>query len=955
MKQLLFALLILFASRLFGQDGSASDKRYFRLPAKVSSKDYVPNTLIVKFKRVAAGGGAFVVSPMLVQSLKIKSASINQIKQLFEKTNFSTGSPKPLVDTKFGLDAIVEIKYSSSVGIEQIANEVLANSNVEYAEPRYIYHANVIPSDPFFTNFQSYLEQVKAPEAWDIPIGSSSPVLIAIVDSGSQLNHSDLSANIAHNEADPINGTDDDQDGYMDNYNGWDFVGANLFSPQGDNDPNVINANNAHGVHVSGLVSAMTNNAVGIASIAFNHAKLLIVKVGADDDARAISHGYEGIKYAADHGAKVISCSWGGGASGSFGQDIINYAIARDCLIVAAAGNDDASQSDYPAAYPGVMSVASVSSSDQKSYFSNYGSEVSISAPGESILSTYYNNTYAYLSGTSMATPIVSSAAALVKAKFPTLTMKEVADQLRITSDNIDLVNTNYTGLLGQGRLNVYNALAKPPTIRIQKITLQDQGDGSIPPGETFNVFFDLKNFAASITGLTVRLSSADANVTVSNDSVIINSIDSLETKTMVGPFPVYVKSNTPDNQHVLFNLNCMSGSSSSTESFRLSVSHDYIDIHANRIATSITGNGRVGYSDSGRTLGQGFVYNGSSMLYESSLMIGNSSTRVSNNARSGSDGSYDEHFMKRVHVKKVANQKAAFEGRSEFDDSGNTNPLNIYVKHSQIAYAAAPDDKYTIVKYQVKNTGPSQLDGLYIGLFTDFDVSNNGTTDITSYDATNRMGYIYGQAGGSPYAGVKLLSKDAQSAYYPLSYYVSGGPLQMDGSFSIAGKYETLSSGIKSSGLGQGSASGYDVSFVLGQGPYSIPVNDSVEVAFAFIGGDSLDDIQSSASAAQQQYSQSPTIPIQPIISSNVELKDAYPNPSDGYSNLDFSLPAPGQTSIILYSILGKPVKEVLNENLQSGWHHFRVDLSDLEAGIYFYRMHYGNTERSLKVQVGR
>jgi subtilisin family serine protease len=210
-------------------------------------------------------------------------------------------------------------------------------------------------------NYQAYLEQVKAPEAWDIPIGSVSPVIIGIVDSGSQLNHSDLAANITHDYADPINGVDDDHDGYIDNLNGWDFVGAHLNNPQADNDPNVVNASNAHGVHVSGLAAAETNNGVGIASIANNYAQILIIKAGADDDSRAILAGYEGIKYAVDHGAKVISCSWGGGAGSSFGQDIINYAINSDCLVVAAAGNENIGQPDYPSAYPGVFSVASVS------------------------------------------------------------------------------------------------------------------------------------------------------------------------------------------------------------------------------------------------------------------------------------------------------------------------------------------------------------------------------------------------------------------------------------------------------------------------------------------------------------------------------------------------------------------------------------------------------------------
>lgn len=958
MKQLLVILLILIAPNVFGQNGAKLDKRHFKLPIGLSSKDYVQGTIIVKFKDTSLGGQ--MMQSELIQLLKLKSASINQVKQLFgNEPSSAMGSNKSSAYKASGLERIAEIKYSSVNSIEEVINELLQNPKIEYAEPRYIYRAHALsppPNDPLFTNsnnYQAYLEQVKAPEAWDIPIGSVSPVIIGIVDSGSQLNHSDLAANITHDYADPINGIDDDHDGYIDNLNGWDFVGAHLNNPQADNDPNVVNASNAHGVHVSGLVAAETNNGVGIASIANNYAQILIIKAGADDDSRAILAGYEGIKYAVDRGAKVISCSWGGRAGSSFGQDIINYAINSDCLVVAAAGNKNIGQPDYPSAYPGVFSVASVSASDQKSYFSNYGSQVSIAAPGENILSTYYDNTYAFLSGTSMATPLVSSAAALVRAKFPMLTMKLVGDQLKLTADFIDPQNPGYEGMLGQGRLNVYRALATTPTIRVQKVTLQDLGDGSIPSGDTLKVFFDLKNLSAPITGLSIQLLSADSNVVVSSTPLVIDHIGNLETKSMVGPFNVYVKPSTPDNQIIRFNLNYVWGAVSATESFSLMVSLNYLNVEVNRVATSITGNGRVGFSDSARTHGVGFLYNGVPMLYEASLMIGNSATAVSDNARSGSDGSYHEYFLKRVAVKKKVSQSAAFEGQSEFDDSGNPSPLHVYVSHSGVAYASAPNDKYTIVKYRIKNTGTSLLAGLYIGLFTDFDVSNYGANDVTQYDAANRLGYIYGKAGGTSYVGVKLLSHGAQPAYYPLSYNVSGGPLQTDGSFPTSGKYEALSSGIKSLGLGQDSANGYDVSFVSGQGPYTIAANDSVEVAFAFIGGDNLTDLQSSAIAAQNQYDQVIPSPVSPTIAPTVVLNYSYPNPSSGYSNVDFSIPRPGQTSILLYSMAGKLVKEILNDNLQAGWHHVTVDLTGIGSGIYFYSIHYEGTVRALEIEV--
>lgn len=936
MNRWLLGILLILTHQALGQ----KRVRDFDLPPGVTTKNYVANKIIVKFK-TGTIENRLSKSSSLLKSVVIQSVSIDNIKQLFPS---NTNQQRISADEKHNLEGIVEITYTSSTkSIEQVINEILKDPTVEYAEPRYIYRSYSVPND---AANQPYLAQIHAPEAWNIAIGAVSPIIIAIVDSGSQLNHPDLANNIEINLTDPINGIDDDHDGYIDNYQGWDFVGAHLNAPQGDNNPNVTNALNGHGIHVSGIASAVTDNGQGIASTALNYAKLLIVKVGADDNSEAILYGYEGIKYAVDHGAKIINCSWGGTSGGSFGQDIINYALDRDCLVIAAAGNDNVKVVDYPGAYSGVIAVASVSSGDQKSYFSSYGQQVSISAPGENVLSTYYNNTYTNLSGTSMATPVVSSAAALVKAKFPTFTMQQVADQLLATTDNIESQNLNYAGFLGTGRLNVYRALTEVPTIRIQKITVQDNEGGSIPAGNTAQLFFDLKNFTVPISQLSIQLASTNPNVSVPNVPVIVNNINTLETKTLIGPFEVYVNSTVSDNQIIRFNLNYSWGSSSSTESFNLPVARDYINIEVNNIATSITNKGRVGYSDSEHSYGLGFLYNGTPLMYESALMIGNSPTKVSNNARNTTNNTYDEDFAKRIGVRKIANSTAAFEATCEFDDSNSSSPFNIYVTHSQTAYSASPDNKYTIVKYKVQNKNSLTLSGIYIGLFGDFDISSNGLYDATQYDAANRMGYIYSKMGNNAFAGIKLLSRTSSPAYYPLSYNVTDSPLR---TFSIADKYKTLSSGIQSLGLGNNTTSGYDVSFVLGEGPFTLAPESYVEVAFAFIGGDSLNDLQTSALAAQNQYNQQ-------AVSPSINIQFPYPNPSDTSTTISFSIPRQGQTTIKLYNSLGKLIKEVLNNDLPAGLHNIKLDeLNNLSQGLYIYTINYENTIHSFKLQVGK
>lgn len=377
MKSITLFLSLICSIQLFGQTNPEPVNK-FVLPKQVSSDDYAKDKIIVKFRTLNPEGKISAESPE-IEGLKqhLKLATIEQVRQLFPPTKRNP------TDNQFGLMRIVEIKYSSTANMEQVLNEILGYAAIEYAEPSY--HAklnqrvNAISgtstntvskypvNDPDFKKGkQNYLKQVHAPEAWAVPINSAtgpvSPVIIAIVDSGTDFNHEDLVGNIYYNEADPIDGIDNDGDGYIDNYRGWDFGDH-------DNDPNITRRGNDHGIHVSGLASAVTNNAKGIASIANNHAKLLILKIASD--AAGWSHeslegGYEAIKYAADQGANVINCSWGDFFFSAYHQDVVNYAISQGCLIVAAAGNEGRKNNSigYPAAYPGVFAVASVDVSD---------------------------------------------------------------------------------------------------------------------------------------------------------------------------------------------------------------------------------------------------------------------------------------------------------------------------------------------------------------------------------------------------------------------------------------------------------------------------------------------------------------------------------------------------------------------------------------------------------------
>ncbi|MXV14602.1 S8 family serine peptidase [Hufsiella ginkgonis] len=951
MKKLLLLFLTLLSGGVFAQDAATQKKSgyKFTLPAGVTTRDYRPGILIVKFKPVTTSGAKVQNTPATPQ-IRLTGAQVVSVTRKFPAETVSGGAAtisKAAADN--GLDRIYEVKFTGGK-IEDLVNELLLDPRIEYAEPDYVYHVNYDPSDPRFATNQAYLTVVKAPEAWNL-IRSSSNIVIGIVDSGSDLTHQDLAANIYTNTADPVNGVDDDRDGYIDNFKGWDLVGNSGSNIREDNDPAVKSDSTSHGVHVSGIAGAVTDNGIGVASISFNP-KLLIVKCGADNNGSSIYRGYDGIKYAADHGAKIINCSWGGPGGGSYGLDIINYALAKDCLIIAAAGNDNTTTPDYPSAYPGVFAVANTTNTDVKSGSSNYGPHVALSAPGTSIFNTYYNSTYTSLTGTSMSSPMVAAAAALLKSYVPSLTMQQVGERLRATADNIDAKNPNYAGMLGKGRLNVYRALTEsPPSIRYQKITLADKSNGNIPAGDTVTLYFNLKNFLSPVTNLQVKLSSANSNVTVTGADQTVASLVTDGTANNVGPFKVYIKPTTPDNSTVIFKLQYTANGGAYTESetFTTTVNLDYLNIQVNKVWTTMTSNGRVGYSRPSATNGQGFIYNNQNLLYEASLMIGTSANKLSDNARI-STNTFNDHFVKRVRATKSATTTAAFEGASEFDDSGNPSPLNIYVKHRQVAYAAVPDDKYTIVEYEIFNTTTADMSGVYAGLLTDFDI-DGGSTDVTKYDANTRLAYVFKKTGSFPYAGIKLLNAAPTPLYYPMTYMLSGDPLA-DDNFSAAEKFTTLSSGIKASGLGE-SSNGYDVQFVSGYGPLKIPAKGSVKIAFAFMAGDNLADIQASAAAAQAKYIS--ISPEEPPIANTLVLSQNFPNPVTEKTTVEFSIPEGGQVSVALYDLVGRKVKTYLNEFLAAGVHTLNISSFDLQNGIYMYKIKYRGEEKALKMMVAK
>lgn len=380
---------------------------------------------------------------------------------------------EPMSVLKNSVSDVLQITLYRDDDMEVYRRELRNDPNVLYVEsvPLPMKFENL--NDPLAGD-QYHLELVGAMEAWSkgTVIDGQRDVVVAIVDDGVLITHEDLEANIFINEGEiPNNGKDDDKNGYVDDYKGWDASGDEYENGDPDPSPPSDQANRfnfSHGTHCAGIAGAVTNNDTGIASVTNNGVKILAVKATSDDtpNARAITHSTEALMYAIAMNPDVVSMSYGSYYYSATIARMIDEATEKQgILFVAAAGNDNVNLPSYPAGYDNVLAVANTTSNDVKSPSSQYGSWIDISAPGTDIISTVAadngnpNGDYAPYTGTSMSCPMVAGAAAYLKTQDISLTPLQLTAVLLGTATDINPRNPNFQNALGAGRINMSAAM----------------------------------------------------------------------------------------------------------------------------------------------------------------------------------------------------------------------------------------------------------------------------------------------------------------------------------------------------------------------------------------------------------------------------------------------------------------------------------------------------------------
>ncbi len=366
------------------------------------------------------------------------------------------------------LSRIVKLQFTERIDSENLIALLQSDNEIEYVEIAKTYQINILPNDSLVSQ-QWALEKIKAFDAWNITQGNPN-IKLAIIDTGIDYNHPDLKNQIFFNQGEigtdqqgrdkRFNGVDDDGNGFIDDYMGWDFTdrfGFPFDSSAGDYldwDNNPFD-DQGHGTYIAGIAAAQTNNISGIAGTAPN-IKILNIRAfdpngyGEEDDVAAA------ILYAVLMNARVINMSFGDNSFSMVLRDVIRFAHSQNLVLVSSAGNAGSSAPHYPSGYSEVICVGNSTINDGVAPSSNWGSTIDLVAPGTNILTTAKNNNYTPINGTSASAPFVSAAACLILSKS-NFTNEEVKQILKSTTD--DIGQSGWDLRSGAGRLNVFRAL----------------------------------------------------------------------------------------------------------------------------------------------------------------------------------------------------------------------------------------------------------------------------------------------------------------------------------------------------------------------------------------------------------------------------------------------------------------------------------------------------------------
>ncbi len=724
---------------------------------------------LVQTQTLWLGSGATIERRLLMpeQTIAWQHATAQSITRSDQRAAMIAQAEEPLVRT-------LVVRYDGELPLAKFCQYLMAdNPHVEYAEPVRRQRLHATPNDPLFAE-QAYLQAIEAPAAWDITTGAAS-VLVGISDSGVRFTHEDLSGALAVNTGEiPGNNTDDDSNGYTDDYRGYNLSWRDDRTAPDD----VFHPTDGHGTSVAGIVAAVQNNAKGISGVAPG-CRIVPIKATPNSTEGFILFGYESLIYAAIRGCKVVNCSWGNEdqSPSPIEESIVAYAVARDVAIVASAGNGTGAQPMYPAAYPGVLGVGETDVNGRIIPGTGIGAHCKILAPGSNARTTgsLTDADYTYFSGTSSAAPMVSGVVALVRSHYPQLSALQALEHVRLTARDVRSANPDIAALL-PGMVNARQALQRDPFatpaivpigVRLQRLdgTPVERGES----GDTLQVFFDVVNRLGSGTQLRWSLQivqswggSTDAVEVL--DAVVTKPAVAAGEEFTLGPFSIVIQRREPLLH--FFRLEVSGRGSGGAEYQDAALlpfypTPDWVTIRHDSLVLSVGDHGWIGRNTGSVQEHKGYGLTSAalgSLLYGGGVYVVDFSTEK---VRSGIEGdalAYENDFVP-LSISAAAN-RAERTLRDTATSSGSAIGVTLREEFEIV-------DQATIrIRTSLINTSTEALHDVAVGYFFDFDLTPAGDSSAISLliDRSDVCAEMMERMSGDPVVVALIRSADTSA-----------------------------------------------------------------------------------------------------------------------------------------------------------------------------------------------
>ena len=696
----------------------------------------LPNRVMIRLKKeharsksddILLGSGIISYEKALKESQRIDQRLRNKHAAFLSEHSEAEkirSAEEPLLRTYF-------IEYHGNEDPFEFCRRLMEeDERVELAEPIYKNKMMYVPNDPLASQ-QTMLSRIRAFETWDSHEGDPS-VVIGISDNGILQTHEDLEPNIAPNTGEiPDNGIDDDGNGYID-----DYFGFNMSYELDGTTPDDTYHSISHGTEVAGIAAAMTNNGLGMAGVG-NKCRFFPIKAAAKNES-SINYGYQSIIYAALRGVDVLNCSWGVDKTPmEIEQSIIDFAVANDVAIVASGGNEGNSRiTIYPAAYDNVLGVGEVTLSDELSNSSSLGIQLDVMAPGaRNYATTNYGGYNMVSGGTSFSAPAVAGFLAIIRSIYPELNAVEAMEFARQCTDDI-AEKTMFYGKIIPGRINLKKAIQlspdEIPSIGISDVEYRNQNGDIVQrfsAGDEISMKLIAENYLAPAEDIIVELSVGFADdsevITIIQPEVFLENVPG-HSALEIDDFKIKINKESMRKILLRFDIYKQDGSYSDFRLWQLTPTSEVTTFSNDVFAFSVGDRGTLGYGgDLNNLVGVGISYlDYGRQIYEAGLLATESNQKfVSANWGDGPD--YNDFGAIQPFINTNVGICRDLEPYPE---------NKIGLKISQEVLIGEDTEPYGKINVTIENVSENILQDVAVGYFFDWDIGFESDSNTIAF-----------------------------------------------------------------------------------------------------------------------------------------------------------------------------------------------------------------------------